>query len=112
MIQISVLLGYGFVLFRIFGFFNTYMLTHPQDRVRSCVSLEKVKNLRFVEYNQHLNGPKGFIGILDSEKGKLRATSQPTVSPTETANQVRKIADDFRCLTQLAFKVPSTQIQA
>lgn len=35
-----------------------------------------------MEHDQHLNGTKGLIEILAREKGKLRATSQPTVSPT------------------------------
>lgn len=70
------------------------------------------KKLRFIEHQQHLNGAKGLIEILDREKGKLRATSQPAVSPTSWANQVKEIADDLKCLTQLASKVPSMQIQA
>lgn len=65
-----------------------------------------------MEHNQHLNGEEDLIEILSTDEGKLRSTSRPTVSSSSWENQVKKIAYDFKCLTQHAFEVPAIQIQA
>lgn len=111
MIQISVFLGCGFCcLVCFFFFFNTYTRTFSRTCTLVCLIGESKKS--------EIRGTRPAFkwskrSYWDSgEKGKLRATSQPTVPPTSWANQVKKIADDFKCLTQHAFKIPRMQIQA
>lgn len=63
-----------------------------------------------MEHHQHLNGEKSLIDILNREEGKLRFTSQLAVLLSSQANQGKKRADVFKCLTQHTFKVPGIQI--
>ena len=70
---------------------NTCIYTHliVQSRDNMCynVFMENVRNFRFVEHEHYLNGKKDFIVIMKKVEGKLRSTSQPTLSLGSSSNQ-------------------------